>query len=360
MRTGIYDKHCVLGAKIVEFAGWDMPVYYRGIIHEHRVVRQKVGIFDVSHMGRIHVKGPDTERFLDYLSTNTIAKKKDFTATYTVWCLESGGSLDDLIVYRISQTEFFVVVNASNRKKDLEHLHRLSNRYEVIIKERYQDGIIAIQGPQAKSLVGQVFDVVDELKPMCFLPVAYHGEEIFLSGTGYTGAGGVEIYASMPAIVDLWDRMLAVGEKYGIEPIGLGARDTLRLEMGYALYGHELNEDIAPTESVSAWTVKWNKENFLGMSALKELQHSPKKRAEYGIVLQGKGIAREGYKVYKEGRQIGKVTSGTMSPSLHKAIAIILVEGKLQEGDNLEVQIRHRSCPAKVVQLPFYSFKPNA
>lgn len=351
MKTGLYDKHCALGAKMVEFAGWEMPIQYQGVIHEHRAVREKVGIFDVSHMGRISIRGPDAEKLLDYLSTNKIAGKKEGTATYTVWCNESGGSVDDLLVYKQSLEEFFVVVNASNRQKDLDHLQKVAQGYDVQIEEHYQDGILAIQGPQAKGLIENLFEEAKEIKPMRFAPVSYHGEEIILSRTGYTGAGGFEIYASMPIIVELWDRILDVGA----EPIGLAARDTLRLEMGFALYGHELSENIAPTESVSAWTVKWDKEDFLGKEALVKRNST---RGEYGVVLQDRGIAREGYEVYREEKKIGMVTSGTMSPSLNQAIAIILVEGKLQEGDNIDIMIRNKRCGAKVVNLPFYRGKP--
>lgn len=354
MKTGLYEKHCALGAKIVDFAGWEMPVQYQGIIHEHKAVRENVGIFDVSHMGRVNIKGPDAEKLVDYLSTNKMSGKKDFSATYTVWCLESGGSVDDLIVYKQGPEDFFVIVNASNREKDLQHLLKVGASYHVEIEDRYSDGILAVQGPKAIQLAGKIFEEVNGLKPMRFAPVNYQGEEIILSGTGYTGAGGLEIYAPMPAAVELWDRFMDLGQDEGIQPIGLGARDTLRLEMGFALYGHELSEEIAPTESVSAWTVKWDKGDFLGKQALEKLQDSPKKRSQYGVVLTDRGIAREGCEVYQEDTLIGQVTSGTMSPCLNQAIAIILVERKLQEGDNVQIQIRNNRCNGRVVKLPFY------
>lgn len=354
MKTGLYERHCVLGAKMVDFAGWEMPVLYKGIIQEHMAVRNDVGVFDTSHMGRILINGPDAEKFLDFLSTNKIAGKKDLTATYTVWCHENGGCIDDLIVYKQSSDNFFVVVNASNREKDLDHLRRYSSNFDVMIEERFDDGILAIQGPKAKALVAKIFDESNILKPMRFLPLEYKGTEIILSNTGYTGSGGFEIYTPTSAIVELWDRFLILGQEYAIRPVGLGARDTLRLEMGFALYGHELSDEIAPTETVSAWTVKWDKENFLGKQALEVLENSAKKRSQYGVILADRGIAREGYKVYKDDIQIGYVTSGTMSPSLNQAIAIVLVEGKLHEGDNVDVQIRNKRSLAKVINLPFY------
>lgn len=339
---------------MVEFAGWEMPIQYKGVVAEHNAVRNGVGIFDVSHMGRISVRGPDAESFLDYLSTNRIAGKKDFSATYTVWGTPDGGCVDDVIVYQQSPEEFFVVVNAGNRDKDLAHLLKESKNFDVQIEDHYEmDGILAIQGPQALAIVAECFPEAATLKPMRFIPLTFNGQNIILSGTGYTGSGGLEIYGPHAAITELWDLFL----KQGIEPIGLAARDTLRLEMGFALYGHEINDNIAPTESVSAWTVKMKKDTFIGKEALEKLENSPQKRSEHGIVLIDKGIAREGYEVYKDDKKIGTVTSGTHSPSLNQAIAIILVSGSLQEGDIVEVQIRNKRCKAKITPLPFYKGK---
>lgn len=354
MKTALFEAHRALGAKIVDFCGWEMPIQYKGIIQEHQAVRSHVGIFDVSHMGRIFVEGLGAEALLDYLSTNTISDKKDGTATYTVWCRESGTVVDDLIIYRVSKTKFFVVVNAGNREKDLIHLLHHSAARDVIINDRYhEDGILAVQGPKALALITDLFPKTCDLKPMHFLSVPYKDQQIVISRTGYTGENGVEIYAPNDVIVDLWSVLLEKGRPYGIEPIGLAARDTLRLEMGYALYGHELSDAIMPNESVSAWTIKWDKPDFLGKHAIEA--SSQKARYEYGIALKDKGIAREGYPVFQNGKQIGVVTSGTLSPTLNQAIAIVLVEKKLQEGDSVEIQIRQNLCEAQVVSLPFYS-----
>lgn len=354
MRTVLYDRHKELGAKIVEFSGWDMPVQYSGIIPEHHAVRNAAGIFDVSHMGRVLVSGKDAERFLDYLSTNKIAGKADLTATYTVWCDPSGGCVDDVIVYRENAKSFFVIVNAGNRKKDLEHLVSNASNFDVQIQDHYtEDGILAIQGPKALSIVSKLFPESQKIKPMHFLPSLYKDKPIVISGTGYTGAGGVEIYAPLDVIVELWDTLLAAGKDDGLVPIGLGARDTLRLEMGYALYGHELTDKIAPIESVSAWTVKMEKEDFLGKKSLEKLQDSKDKRSEYGIVLIDKGIAREGYEVLKDGNKIGLITSGTHSPNLNKSIGIVLTASPLKVDDEVTVKIRDNLCKAKVVDLPF-------
>ncbi|MEI8125127.1 MAG: glycine cleavage system aminomethyltransferase GcvT [Parachlamydiaceae bacterium] len=354
MRTQLYEHHRALGAKLIDFGGWEMPLQYKGILQEHQVVRQHVGIFDVSHMGRICVEGLGAEALLDYLSTNQIAGKKDGTATYTVWCTEAGMCLDDLIVYRQSETKFFIVVNASNRQKDLNHLLHYSVGKDVIITERFvEDGILALQGPNAISLISKIFPKASALKRMEFISENYRGKEVVIANTGYTGAGGVEIYAENQTIVSLWEILLEKGQEFHIQPVGLGARDTLRLEMGYALYGHELSETMAPTETVSAWTIKWNKSDFLGKRALETLEKLKKKRNQYGIVLIEKGVIREGYPVFYNGRPVGQVTSGTYSPMLQQSIAIISVEKKLNVGDSLDIQIRQNLCPAKVVSLPF-------
>lgn len=350
MKTALFDRHKALGAKIVDFCGWEMPVQYQGIIPEHLSVRNNGGLFDVSHMGRIEVTGSDAENFLDYLSTNKIIGKADFSATYTVWPNAQGGCVDDVIVYKQSANRFFVIVNAGNRQSDLEHLRQNSQNFDVQIQEHYsKEGILAIQGPNARRIVSQTFPEAISLKHMHFCSVSFKGKEAFLSATGYTGEDGFEIYATEEIIVALWEMWIA----QGMMPIGLGARDTLRLEMGYALYGHEISETIAPNESVSAWTLKWDKPDFIGKKVLEELQKSPSKRSEYGIELIEPGIARSGYEVLKNGNSIGVVTSGTHSPSLNKGIAIILVKGELSIGDIVEVKIRQHHCKGKIVKLPF-------
>jgi aminomethyltransferase len=354
MKTALYERHRSLDARMVDFQGWEMPLHYKGILHEHHKVRKEVGLFDVSHMGRILVKGQEAEIFLDYLSTNKIASKSDFSATYTTWANSEGGCIDDVIIYKHPSQNYSVIVNASNRQKDLDHIKKYSRSFEVQIEEHFDtDGILAVQGPLALDLAGRIFPEALPIKPMRFQSISYKKTPIILSGTGYTGAGGFEIYASNPIIVDLWDRLLEDGKTFGIEPVGLGARDTLRIEKGYALYGHELSDSIAPTESVAAWTVHWNKDDFLGKNKLVELETNPLKRSSYGMVLLDKGIAREGSEIYDEGRLVGKVTSGTFSPTLNKSIAIICVQGQYNIKQKLEVEIRQRRIPAEIVALPF-------
>jgi aminomethyltransferase len=354
MKTPLFERHCQLGAKIVDFCGWEMPIQYKGIIQEHNAVRNRVGIFDVSHMGRIAIEGKQAESFLEYLSTNEISEKSNFSATYTILISSSGGCIDDVIIYKINSQNFFIVVNACNRQKDLNHLLKYKNGFDVKIEDCFhEEGILAIQGPHSEMLLTQFFPFCSSIKFMNFIATCYQEEEIFLSRTGYTGAGGFEIYGSKKKVIDIWDQCLKEGKSLGIEPIGLGARDTLRLEKGYALYGHEINETISPIESVSAWTVKKNKGDFLGKEALLALENSSTKRSEYGIEILEKGIAREGYEVYKNDILIGKVTSGTYSPTLEKAIALILVNKNLNPGDIVHIKIRQNLIEAKVVNLPF-------
>ncbi len=355
MRTALYDRHLALGAKMVPFAGWDMPVQYQGVLVEHQVVRQAVGIFDVSHMGRIKVTGMDAERLLDSLSTNCVAGKAAGSATYTVWCHPQGGSVDDVIIYKIDDTHFFVIANASNRDKDLAHLGTQAHLQglDVEIQEVFsQSGILALQGPFALPLLTSLVPQIESLKPMHFLSLGDRGD-FFISRTGYTGAGGFEFYGSADRIVEWWDLLMDKGQAYGIQPTGLGARDTLRLEMGFALYGHELSDTISPNESVAAWTIKWDKPSFLGKEALEQLERSQTKRYAYGVRLLDRGVARQSYPIFKEGKIIGEVTSGSFSPTLNESIALILVNTPLQKGDEVAIQIRQNLCHAQVVELPF-------
>lgn len=355
MKTSLYECHKALAAQFVDFGGWEMPLQYSGILQEHAAVRTKSGLFDVSHMGRISIEGPDAELFLDYLSANKIGGKKDGSAIYTVLCDSTGMAVDDTIIYRIDHTHYFMIANAANRQKDLTHLKNQAKEFKVTITPSYEsEGILAIQGPSAKDLVYKIFPEGHQLeKPMHFMKVRYKNRELFLSATGYTGAGGFELYAPNEIITELWSLLLQEGAPLGIVPVGLGARNTLRLEMGYALYGHELSDTIAPTESVARWSVKLDKPNFLGKEALVLLESSTEKRFAYGIVLLDPGVARDNYPVFQKGKEIGSVTSGGYSPTLNCSIALVLSNVLLQLEEQLEIKIRERFCKAKVVNIPF-------
>lgn len=330
-KSPLHERHIALGAKMVDFAGWEMPLQYKGILQEHASVRQKAGLFDVSHMGRVAVTGKEAYLFLDFLSTNQL--RGAGKATYTCWCNEAGGTVDDLLVYCENETSFFVVLNASRKEADLDHMRRIASRFEVKIDPVFEhEGILAYQGPEAKLFA-------PHLKPMHF----ERQGDLIVAATGYTGSGGVEVFGSHKAIVELWDRLIA----QGVEPIGLGARDTLRLEKGYALYGHELSETISPLESVSAWTVAEGK-SFLGKSGVKG-----RGRKAYGVKMEGREIPREGYQVLKEGKLIGQVTSGGFSPSLKIPIALILSDEPMKMGEAVAILIRDKPCPGRIVPIPF-------
>ena len=350
MKTILYDTHVSLGAKIVEFSGWEMPIQYTsGILHEHHAVRRNAGIFDVSHMGRVLIEGPQAEQFLDYLSTNQISGRPDHSATYTVLPNSSGTCVDDVIIYRQSPTRFFLIVNAGNRQKDLSHIQQHASTFDVTVQDRFQEeGILAVQGPKALVIAQTIFPEISVLEKMQFVNSSYQNIPLIVATTGYTGEPGIEIYAPNSIITSLWDKFTALGAV----PIGLGARDTLRLEMGYALYGHELSDKIYPHESVSSWTVKWKNREFLGKEAMLQRKSSTQ-LCQKGVILEDKGIPREGYPVLFQDQIIGQVTSGTFSPTLEKGIAIIQSDKILTVGDRVTVQIRQQQAKGTVVPLPF-------
>lgn len=354
-KTPLHERHCDLGARMVDFNGWEMPLQYTSILDEHRAVRTNAGIFDVSHMGRVIFDGPEAEQFVDFISTNRIVGKKDGSATYTVFPNETGGCVDDAIIYKVNSNKYFTVVNAGNREKDLVHFKKLSQQFNVSVIDRYEeDGILAVQGPKALSLIHKIFPESEDLQPFRFMTIHIEGYDAIISRTGYTGEDGVEIYAPLELIPSLWDQLLDKGQNVHLQPIGLGARDTLRLEMGYALYGHELSDSISPIESVSSWTVKLKDRSFFGKDAITTLKEKGRKRYAHAVVINEKGIAREGYPVFYQDEQIGVVTSGTMSPTTQQAIALILTNNIFQEGDVVIIQVRNKMCPATIVSLPFY------
>ncbi len=356
MRTPLYEKHCALGAKMVPFCGWEMPLQYAGMQIEHVACRSHAGLFDVSHMGRIAVLGPDAEVFLDFLSTAKIAEKPDKSCTYTAWAQEDGkGTVDDLIVYRKDNQHFFVVVNASNREKDLQHMRHYAKDYDVAIEPRFaHEGILALQGPKAKEVATALFEQLEALRFFRFEEIVFEGHRLYASRTGYTGEFGYEFMAPNEVLESLWQALLDLG-KGEVHPIGLGARNTLRLEMGFALYGHELTDTLPPHESIASWAVHWDKTNFLG----KESMLASKGQAcAAAIEMEGeRSIPRDGYAVLRDGQVIGQVTSGGYSPSLKKGIALVHLQEKVEKGQPLAVEIRGQAHPAHVVSLPFYQKK---
>lgn len=353
LKPPLYSKHDALGAKFADFAGFLMPLYYAaGAIEEHLAVREKAGLFDVSHMGVIEVRGEEALAFLNFLFASELAGKSDGQITYGVFCNEQGGAVDDALIYQLSQECFWIVVNAANRDKDWKHLQRYSSDFSVALKHFYEEkGILALQGPASKQILERLFPQLD-LAYLHFETRVFEGEEMMLARCGYTGELGYELIASHAVIERLWTKLLELGKDQGLLPVGLAARDSLRLEKGYALYGHELNDERSPQESVASWSLAKNKASFLGKEATEKKRVGKKVAA---LLLEPKtGIAREGYRVFKDGQEVGLITSGGYSPSLKTSIALAVTEA-LEKGETVSIEIRNKQVPAQVVKLPFVS-----
>lgn len=353
LTTPLHAWHLKHGAKMVSFCGWDMPIRYGSLIEEHHAVRNHVGLFDVSHMGRILIEGKDAEAYLDYLSTAKISGKKDGSCAYTLFATSDGkGTVDDLLVYRVNKESFFLVVNGSRRKEDLEHLLKHKEGRDLKITERYsKDGIIAVQGPSSRKLLEKIFPSVSDMKFFRVMKDSYEGQDAWISRTGYTGELGFECIVPLELIEGLWSELMELGKEFHVMPIGLGARNTLRLEKGFALYGQELSESIAPHESIASWAVHFDKGQFLGKEIMEK--NLSKRRVTVSLYVEGKEIPREGYAVLDNGKKIGFVTSGTRSPSFEKGIALALLDQSYEEGKELYIEVRKKQALAKVCSLPF-------
>ena len=357
-RTPLFEAYSKYGGKTIDFGGWELPVQFSGIKQEHEAVRTRAGLFDVSHMGEIRVTGPDSEAFLQQLVTNDVSRIKDGQAQYTAMCYEDGGTVDDLLVYKISDIHFLLVVNASNIDKDFEWMKKSVSGDVEIENLSDQYGLLALQGPLAEPVLQRLTDTdLSAIKPFRFRQeVSIAGHSALVSRTGYTGEDGFEIYASPEDTVALWDRILAEGESDGVVPAGLGARDTLRFEACLALYGQELSKEISPLEAGIGFVVKLNKEaDFIGREALAAQKENGIPRKLVGIEMIDKGIPRHGYPVYADGEKIGQVTTGTQSPTLKKNIGLALISSEYAVvGTELEVEIRNKRLKAVTVETPFY------
>jgi aminomethyltransferase len=355
LRTPLFDWHQAHGARIVEFAGWDMPVQYTSIVEEHQAVRTAAGVFDISHMGRLSFAGEGTLDLLQYVYTNNVATMKDFQARYGLVCNEKGGIRDDVLVYRWPYG-YAMVANASNREKIVAWLNQHKGGRQVEITDRtFATCMIALQGRQAVEMSkGLTSADAGQLAYYFATATTYQGKPCIVSRTGYTGEDGLEFIVPAELGVPLWEEL----RNRGAKPCGLGARDTLRLEAAMPLYGHELSEEIDPFQAGLGWAVKLGKGDFLGRDALTARREDGSLRQRVGLVLSGKRIAREGAAVLHQGRQIGKVTSGTFSPTLNQSIAMAYVEQLFtQRGLQCEVDVRGKSEPARLATLPFYSRK---
>ncbi|MBN2058535.1 MAG: glycine cleavage system aminomethyltransferase GcvT [Candidatus Saganbacteria bacterium] len=348
-RTPLYDQHAKLGAKLAPFAGWEMPISYKGIIDEHNTVRNSVGIFDIGHMGLIKVEGNDALALIQKTTTNDAARLEMNSCQYAIICNEQGGAIDDVLVYRLPMM-YLIVANASNADKVLSWLKAQAKKLKSVTVGRYENySMLSVQGPQAVAMTEQVLSVkLTELKRNHTL----WWRDIILSRTGYTGEDGIELIAAKSDTPAIWQKFLAAGA----QPCGLGARDTLRLEAGLPLYGHEYDEQTSPLEVGYAWAVKFDKGDFIGRAALlRQKEQGPKKKL-FGLRLNERSIARAGDAVLTaDGKEIGKVSSGTFSPSLKQPVALaFLATDQAAAGQKVKVNIRQRSAAAEVVAKTFY------
>lgn len=357
--TPLNQIHRQLGARMVDFGGWDMPVQYSGVIAEHLAVRTAAGLFDVSHMGEIEVSGSHAFDFLQYATTNDVSTLADGQVQYTALCYETGGVVDDLTLYRFAVDRYLLCVNASNSDKDfawLQGLQKSSEFNDLSVTNRSEEyAQLALQGPVASKILEKLTTVdLAAIKFYRFVQGTVAGIDMIISRTGYTGEDGFELYCAAADGALLWQELMTAGQPIGLEPIGLGARDTLRLEKAYALYGHEITADIMPIEARLAWITKLKKGNFVGRDAMLKAKEAGLSRKLIALTLTTSGVPREGYPVLSEGKEVGYVTSGTMSPSLKKGIALALVETVVAESDQpLEIGIRKRQIPAERTTLPF-------
>jgi aminomethyltransferase len=354
--TPLIDLHKELGAKLVPFAGWNMPIQFSGVLSEHICVREKVGLFDVSHMGEIEIKGKDAKSFLQFLLSNNMEKMLDGSVLYSLMCYESGGVVDDLLVYRFSENHYFLCVNASNSSKDYSWVEKQASSFNVNIKNiSNETSQLALQGPFAKNVLQNLCDIsLNDLPYYNFRKGRINNVESIISRTGYTGEDGFELYLSPEKVSEVFRLIMEQGLPYGIQPIGLGARDTLRIEMGYPLYGNEIDDNPTPLDAGLGWVVKFNKGEFLGReSLLKQKEKKEQRQKLVGLKLLARGVPRAHYHISKNGEPVGEVASGTFSPTLKTGIGLCYVTKESEIGNHLDVKIRDQLVPAEVVKLPF-------
>jgi aminomethyltransferase len=355
-RTPLYELHRAAGAKFVDFGGWEMPVQYSSILDEHKTVRTAVGLFDVSHMGEIEIRGPRALEVVQRLTTNDASKLEAFQVQYSTLCYANGGIVDDLTVYRLGPEHFLLCVNAANIDKD----------YAWIVEQARGEADISNTSPQIAQIALQGRHAQSTLQPLCNLALdamryywaargRVHGVEALISRTGYTGEDGFEIYCSASQGPELWTALMEAGAPYGVKPIGLGARDTLRLEMGYALYGNDITAETSPLQAGLGWIVKLNKGDFIGRDALAKERAEGIKRRLVGIEMLERGVARAHYRILHDTQVVGEMTSGTMSPSLNKGIGLGYVRTEsAKAGTPVLIDIRGKPTQARVATTPFY------
>lgn len=355
LHSPLHDRHVTLGAKLAEFGGWDMPLEYAGggVLAEHKAVREAVGLFDVSHLGKALVRGTGAAAYVNDCFTNDLERIGPGKAQYTLCCDEDGGTVDDLIAYLRSDFEVFLIPNAANTAAVVAKLQEQAPEGIEITDQHRDYAILAIQGPKSDEVLQSLNLPVDH-EYMSFADATIAGKDITVCRTGYTGERGYELVVPANDAVDVWDAVIAAGEPYGIRACGLGARDTLRTEMGYPLHGHELSAEISPVMARAGWAVGWKKDTFWGKDALQRQREEKTVRTLRGLLAQGRGIPRPGMTVQDDaGTELGEITSGTFSPTLRQGVALALLEPSVEDGATVTVDVRGRSELFTVTKPPF-------
>jgi aminomethyltransferase len=367
----LHSEHERFGARFGTFGEWYVPLYYTSVIEEHETVRKGVGVFDISHMGEFYVRGKDARSIINHWITNDVAKLTPGRALYSPVCRDNGGIVDDVVVMEIGPEEYLIVVNAANIEKDFEWFSAnmrggcasgaKSYCETVLENESDETALLAVQGPKSKTVVSELFNIdLTKISYYHFMKFDSAFGPILLSETGYTGEEGYEIFSSIDQALPIWKRLMAVGEKVKLKPIGFGARDTLRLELRFLLYGHDMTDETTPLEAGLDWTVAWNKKDFIGKNALQDQRRQGISRKLIGFQIEGRGIAREGCVVCVEGRSVGEVTSGTYSPTIKKSIGLAYVASQYSKvGQTIDIEIRNQFHRAQIVKTPFYKRTKN-
>lgn len=361
-RTVLYDQHRAAGAKLVPFAGFEMPLQYSGVLEEHRCVRSRAGLFDVSHMGEIEVRGTDALAFIQRLTTNDVSRLSEGRVQYSAMCKDDGGILDDLLVYHLGD-HYMLVVNAGNIATDLAWMRQQRKGDVHIADVSDATALLAVQGPQSLSILRKLTTAdVESLPYYHCIHGTVAGTDLLISRTGYTGELGFELYfpAEKSSAETLWNSLLEAGKDAGLSPAGLGARDTLRLEMGFCLYGNDIDQTTNPLEAGLGWITKLDKGGFLGREALSAIKAGGVDRNLVGLQLEGKNVPRKGYPITVEGREVGKVTSGGFSPTLERGIGMGYIPKTVaMTGTPVQVAIRGNHCETEIVPLPFVVSRPQ-
>jgi len=358
-KTPLNNTHKLLGAKMTDFGGWEMPVEYSSIIDEHHAVRNQAGLFDVSHMGEILLSGNDSRQELQRLITNDAEKLENGKVLYTPICREDGGIIDDLLVYQLAEDNYLLVVNAANTQKDFNWIQKelaaTANR-EVQVENLSKDfAMLALQGPHSGKILSGLTNLeLENINYYQFREAEAAGVDMIISRTGYTGELGYELYFDSEKAEEVWQKIIKAGEEYKLMPAGLGARNTLRLEKGYALYGNDIDENTNPLEAGLSWTVDLNGDYFIGQEKLQEINKDCCSRRLKGFKITGRGLARHGYEIYDDDKKIGQVTSGSYSPTLKENIGMAYIENSYTAlGSSFKIKVRKRFVDAEVSELPF-------